>query len=139
MRIVLDTNVLLISLPIKSRYRPIFDALKNGDFELVVSTDILLEYHEKLTEKASSEVADNVLKFILSLDNCVLQSTFFEWALMHNDEEDNKYVDCAIVANADHLVSEDRHFNILKDIQFPRLSVIKVNDFLQLLTAREGQ
>lgn len=133
MRIVLDTNVLLISLPIKSRYRPIFDALRNGVFELVVSTDILLEYHEKLTEKASFEVADNVLKFILSLDNCILQSTFFEWGLMHNDEDDNKYVDCAIVANADHLVSEDRHFKILKHIEFPRLSVIKVDEFLQML------
>lgn len=53
---------------------------------------------------------------------------------MHNDEDDNKYVDCAIVANADHLVSEDRHFKILKDIDFPRLSVIKVDEFLQMLT-----
>ncbi len=133
MRVVLDTNVLLISLPVKSRYRPIFNALKSGDFELVVSTDILLEYHEKITEKASSDIADNVLKFILSLDNCILQSTFFEWGLMHNDEDDNKYVDCAIVANADHLVSEDRHFNILKNIDFPKLSVIKVDAFLQML------
>lgn len=54
---------------------------------------------------------------------------------MHNDEDDNKYVDCAIVANADHLVSEDRHFNILKDIEFPKLSVIKVDEFLQMLSA----
>lgn len=137
MRVVLDTNVLLISLPVKSRYRPIFDALKNGDFELVVSTDILLEYHEKIAEKTTSEIAENVLKFILSLENCILQSTFFEWGLMHNDEDDNKHVDCALVGNADHLVSEDRHFNILKDIDFPRLSVIKVDDFLQLLSARE--
>lgn len=111
--------------------------MKNGDFELVVSTDILLEYHEKIAEKTTSEIAENVLKFILSLDNCILQSIFFEWGLMHNDEGDNKYVDCALIGNADHLVSEDRHFNILKDIDFPRLSVIKVDDFLQLLSARE--
>jgi putative PIN family toxin of toxin-antitoxin system len=136
MRVVLDINVLLISLPVKSRYRPIFDALRNGDFELVVSNDILLEYHEKISEKTSAEIADNVLKLILSLENCLLQSTFFEWGLMYNDEDDNKYADCAIVANADHLVSEDRHFNILKDIDFPRLSVIKVDAFLQMLTAR---
>src|SRR6478609_2771010 len=112
MRIVLDTNVLLISLPLKSKYRPIFDALRAGEFELVVSNDILLEYHEKISEKTSSEIADNVLKLILSLENCSLQSTFFEWGLMHNDEDDNKYTDCALVANADHLVSEDRHFVI---------------------------
>ena len=136
MRIVLDTNVLLISLPLKSKYRPIFDALRAGEFELVVSNDILLEYHEKISEKTSSEIADNVLKLILSLENCSLQSTFFEWGLMHNDEDDNKYTDCALVANADHLVSEDRHFNILKDIDFPKLSVIRADDFLELVKPR---
>lgn len=136
MRIVLDTNVLLISLPVKSRYRPIFDALRNGNFELVVSNDILLEYHEKIAEKTSPEVAGNVLKLILSLENCLLQPTFFEWGLMHNDEDDNKYADCAIVANVDHLVSEDRHFNILKDIDFPRLSIIRVDEFLQMLNSQ---
>jgi len=67
MRVVLDTNVLLISLPVKSRYRPIFDSLRSGKFELIVSNDILLEYHEKISEKTSAEIADNVLKFILSL------------------------------------------------------------------------
>ena len=136
MRIVLDTNVLLISLPLKSKYRPIFDALRAGEFELVVSNDILLEYHEKISEKTSSEIADNVLKLILSLENCSLQSTFFEWGLMHNDEDNNKYTDCALVANADHFVSEDRHFNILKDIDFPKLSVIRADDFLELVKSR---
>jgi putative PIN family toxin of toxin-antitoxin system len=133
MKIVLDTNVLLISLPLKSRYRPIFDALRAGNFELVVSTDILLEYHEKIAEKTSPEIAENVIKLILSLDNCTLQTTFFEWGLMHNDEDDNKYVDCALVASADHLISEDRHFNILKSVEFPKLSVMRADDFLELV------
>lgn len=133
MKIVLDTNVLLISIPQKSKYRPIFDSLRQGKFELVVSNDILLEYHEILSLKTSSSLADNVVKLILSLENCTLQSTFFEWGLMHNDPDDNKFVDCALVSNADHLVSEDKHFNILNDISFPRLSVIGVDDFLQLL------
>ncbi|MCF0042762.1 putative toxin-antitoxin system toxin component, PIN family [Dyadobacter fanqingshengii] len=133
MRVVLDTNVLLISLPLKSKYRPIFDSLRAGEFELIVSNDILLEYHEKISEKTSPEIAENVIKLILSLENCTLQSTFFEWGLMHNDEDDNKYTDCSLVANADHLVSEDRHFNILKDIDFPKLSVIRADDFLELV------
>ncbi|WP_223834107.1 PIN domain-containing protein [Spirosoma profusum] len=72
MRVVLDINVLLISLPVTSPYRPIFDALKAGQFELVVSNDILFEYHEKLAEKTSPAVADNVIKLLLSLENCIL-------------------------------------------------------------------
>ena len=134
MKIVLDTNILLISLPLKSKYRPIFDALREGKFELVVSNDILLEYHEKLSEKTSSSVAENVVKLILSLENCSLQSIFFEWGLMFNDPDDNKFSDCALVSNADHLVSEDKHFNILNDINFPRLSVIRADDFLHMIS-----
>ncbi|GAB3332527.1 hypothetical protein GCM10027299_39120 [Larkinella ripae] len=133
MRVVLDINVLLIALPVASPYRPIFDALKAERFELVVSNDILSEYHEKFSEKTSPGVADNVVKLILSLPNCTLQSVHFEWKLMHNDPDDNKYVDCALVANVDHLVSEDRHFSILRDIVFPKLSVIRIDEFLRLL------
>ncbi|HEY0110301.1 MAG TPA: putative toxin-antitoxin system toxin component, PIN family [Fibrella sp.] len=135
MRVVLDINVLLIALPVSSPYRPIFDALRAGKFDLILSTDILLEYHEKLAEKTSATVADNVVKLLLSLDNCTLQSVYFEWGLMHNDPDDNKYVDCALVSNADHLVSEDRHFSILRDIDFPRLSVIRIDEFLDSLRA----
>ncbi|ADB38437.1 putative toxin-antitoxin system toxin component, PIN family [Spirosoma linguale] len=133
MRVVLDINVLLIALPVSSPYRPIFDALRTGKFDLILSTNILLEYHEKLAEKTSPSVADNVVKLLLSLDNCTLQSVYFEWNLMHNDPDDNKYADCALASSADHLVSEDRHFSILRDIAFPRLSVIRIDEFLDLL------
>ncbi|WP_420151190.1 putative toxin-antitoxin system toxin component, PIN family [Spirosoma sp.] len=130
MRVVLDINVVLISLPVTSKYRPIFDALKTGKFELILSNAILAEYHEKLAEKTSPLVADNVIKLLLSLENCTLQPIYFEWALIHSDPDDNKYVDCALVANVDHLVSEDRHFSALRDIDFPRLSVIRIDEFL---------
>jgi len=133
MRVVLDINVLLISLPVASPYRPIFDALRAGLFELVVSNDILLEYHEKLAEKTSPSVADNVVKLLLSLENCILQTVYFEWGLMEDDADDNKYVDCALAANVAYLVSEDRHFSILRTIDFPQVSVIRIDEFLSLI------
>jgi len=43
MRIVLDINVLLVSLPVGRKYRPIFDKLKAGTFTLLVSNEILSE------------------------------------------------------------------------------------------------
>jgi predicted nucleic acid-binding protein len=133
MRVVLDINVLLISLPVSSPYRPIFDALRAGRFELVVSNDILFEYHEKLAEKTSPSVADNVIKLLLSLENCILQSIYFEWGLIESDADDNKYVDCVLAANALHLVSEDRHSSILRSIDFPHVSVIRIDEFLRLI------
>lgn len=132
MRVVVDINVLLVSLPVASPYRPIFNALREGRFELVVSNDIITEYHEKLAKKVSPRVADNVVKLLLSLDNVIRQSVYFGWQLMTNDPDDNKYVDCAVGAGADHLVPEDSHFKLVKDIAFPAISVLRIDDFLPL-------
>lgn len=44
-----------------------------------------------------------------------------------------KFVDCAIACNATYLVSQDRHFDILKQITFPKIQVLKVEEFLKVL------
>lgn len=119
MKVVLDINIILISLPHKSRYRPIFDALKSGKYELYISNEILSEYHEKLSEKSNPTIADNVIRILLSLENVTLQHVTYRWGLIQIDPDDNKYADCALVSNVDFLVSEDNHFKIFRDIKFP--------------------
>lgn len=47
------------------------------------------------------------------------------------DPDDNKFVDCAISAGADYIVSEDAHFRILETIPFPTVYVIRLDDFLK--------
>lgn len=69
MRIVLDSNALLVSIPKKSKYRPIFDALRNGSFSLIVSNDILSEYEEILSLKNSIVVAINIMELLNVLPN----------------------------------------------------------------------
>ncbi len=51
MKVVLDTNILVVSIPLHTRYYPIFDAFLNGHFSLCVTTDILAEYAEILHQK----------------------------------------------------------------------------------------
>ena len=43
----------------------------------------------------------------------------------------NKFVDCAIVADADYIVSNDKHFNVLKP--FPPIKVIDIEAFKDVL------
>ena len=69
MRIALDINVLLISLPVGKKFRPIFDALKAGVFDLLISNEILHEYEEKIGEKTTPEIAQNVVRLLLNLPN----------------------------------------------------------------------
>ena len=49
------------------------------------------------------------------------------------DKDDNKFVDCAIAGNAKFIVTNDKHFNALKDIHFPIVDVVSSADFLQKL------
>ena len=51
--------------------------------------------------------------------------------LITADPDDNKFVDCAFAANADYLVSEDSHFDILKKTSFPKLNLVTLDEFME--------
>ena len=43
-----------------------------------------------------------------------------------------------IVANATYIVSDDKHFDVLKDISFPQLLVLKLKEFLGQLQSENN-
>ncbi len=134
MRVVLDTNSLLVSIGRHSKYRPIFDSLLKGRIRLLVSTEILNEYREKLEEKIGLAVAENLLNFMVRSPDVEKIEVYFKWAIITQDEDDNKFVDCALNGRAHYLVTDDRHFRVLKQIGFPPIQVIRTKDFLLELT-----
>jgi len=134
MIVVLDTNVLLISIPSKSKYRPIFSAIINGQLDLIISNDILLEYAEVVADKTNPQVSTNLCQLLATLHNVIRIEPFFKWNLISQDPDDNKFVDSAISGSADYLVTNDKHFDGLKKIGFPKVEVIRAEDFLQLIT-----
>lgn len=133
MVVVLDINALLVSIPSRSYYRPILDALINGKFKLILTNDILSEYVEVIERKANALVANNIAEMLLGLDNLDKVEIYYEWNLINKDPDDNKYVDAAIVGSADYIVTNDQHFNILKSVDFPKVEVIDIDQFLGLI------
>ena len=133
MKIVLDTNVLLVSISLKSRYRPIFDAFLNEDYELCVTTDILMEYEEIISSHMGRKVAQVVLQLIENAPNVRWITKYYKWNLIEQDADDNKFVDCAIACSAKFLVSDDKHFRVLKKIPFPSVEVLKADEFQSIL------
>lgn len=134
MKIVLDTNILLISIPKNSKYRLIFDSFLSKKFSIGFSNEILSEYSEIIAQKANAIVSSNIIEMLISASNVEKQDVFFRWHLIDVDEDDNKFVDCAIACNADYLVTNDRHFNVVKSIGFPPVTIINGNEFIELLT-----
>ena len=64
-------------------------------------------------------------------------TTHFKFGLIAADHDDDKFVDCAFAANATYIVPDDSHFDVLKDVEFPRLLVLKLKEFLGLLQAED--
>lgn len=132
-RIVLDTNCLIASLSRHSEYYTVWKGLQTGKYILCLSNDILTEYEEIIGLKTSPEVARNVVGLLLKSKNVEFVSPYFNWRLIEADHDDDKFVDCAFAANATYIVSDDKHLDVLKKIAFPRIAVLKLQQFLQTL------
>ena len=59
---------------------------------------------------------------------------YYSWNLIAADPDDNKFADCALNAGADFIVTNDRHFNVLKNIDFPKINVIDLDTFKRLIS-----
>ena len=99
-----------------------------------MSNEILEEYEEILTQSTNSVIASNVVQTLLNAPTVELIEPFYRFNLIKNDPDDNKFVDCAIAGNATYIVSNDSHFDVLKQIDFPKLVVKRIQEFSALLT-----
>lgn len=132
-KIVLDTNGLISSLSRRGQFYPIWRSLQQGRYTLCISNEILDEYIEIISQKMTPEIAENVADLLLKSKNVELIYPQFRWGLITADPDDNKFVDCAFAAGATYIVSDDSHFNILRDITFPQLLVLRLKEFLETL------
>ncbi len=131
-KIVLDTNCLLMSLPKISPYRMIWDDFLAGKLILCVTNEIVEEYLEIIEQKTTAEIASNVVSVILSQKNVEFVTPYYKMHLIRADEDDNKFVDCAFCAGATCIVSNDAHFRVLNEIEFPKIRVLKITEFIRL-------
>ncbi len=136
-RIVLDTNCLVAALSRHSEYYPVWSEFQAGKYTLCVSNEILEEYQEIIEKKTSAIVAQNVINLLLKSKDVELVAPSFRFHLIEADHDDDKFVDCAFAANATYIVSNDKHFEVLKDITFPQLLVLKLKEFLGLLQSEK--
>ena len=90
---------------------------------------ILEEYIEILQRLTDNETAEYVVKTILNSPFVELITPFYHFNLITVDPDDNKFVDCAISANAHYIVTNDHHYDVLKDIDFPKVNVVNIQQF----------
>ena len=132
-RLVVDTNSLLQCISRRSRYHDLWLSLLDGRNTLCVSTEILEEYAEKLQQFTSNEFTEAALGVITNNPHTLFVTAYYHFNLISVDPDDNKFVDCAVAANAKFVVTDDGHFDLLKQIDFPKVNIIGLDDFIRTL------
>ena len=134
MKVVIDTNILLVSISPKSKFYWIFENFLSEKYVLCATTEILMEYEEILNQHVGKQLSETIMQLIENAPNTEFVTRYYKWNLISNDPDDNKFIDCAFAANAKFLVTHDKHYNVLKEIDFPKIEIISAEDFkLQLL------
>jgi len=132
MKIVLDTNCLVVCLPATSPYYCLWKAFRDMQITICYTTDIINEYSEILARFYYQQFVDDVINELLLSPNVIKANNYYKWNLITADFDDNKFVDCALNAGADYIITNDRHFNVLKSLGFPPMKVINIETFTKL-------
>lgn len=133
MKIVVDTNVLLNAiLPTSGNYW-LFEGILDGSYTLCVSNEIMTEYAEIFTRFYDSSIADSFLSALLYSPFLEKVDVYYHWLAIDADPDDDKFVDCAFAANAKCIVTNDRHFKVLAQRDFPKIPVFTSLEFREFM------
>ena len=58
---------------------------------------------------------------------------YYHLHLITADPDDDKFVDCVFKANAKYIVTQDHHYDVLKQTPFPHIEVVDIDEFLNIL------
>lgn len=137
-RAVLDANLFVSSL-IEPRGNParIFrELIENQSFELVLSLPILEEIRRVLKyprlRKHLASDPEEIEEYLLSLGLIAgLVEGKRQLQAIEEDPEDDKYLACALEANADYIVSGDEH--LLAIGEFERIKIVSPQEFVKII------
>lgn len=130
---ILDTNVVVSGIFWKGPPFQILRAWQQQRFRLAVSAVILDEYRRvlnELSEKHASPAADSIMDFIRLRANHVEPVAFKNKVC--TDGDDDKFLEAAVAARANYVVSGDAALLRLKAHE--GIQVVKPAEFLRLLS-----
>ncbi|MBU2476300.1 putative toxin-antitoxin system toxin component, PIN family [Candidatus Micrarchaeota archaeon] len=126
---VVDTNILVSASFWKGNPFRVMRLAFEGKIEVFTSTEILLEYSKVLKRDFKlneTEVQERIDVFVSALK---LVKPKNKINLIKDDPDDNKVLEAAFEADADYIVSGDKH--LLKLKEFNKMKIVKPKEFLE--------
>lgn len=132
MRVVVDTNV-LVSAALKDRdpEHLLLHIADHPNIEWIVSDSIIEEYKSVLS-RPRFHLPDTIVQQWLSLiDRLITVIEQPEGISFPRDQKDAKFIECALAAGADYLITGDRDF--IEARKMMNTTIVSVATFIRVL------
>jgi putative PIN family toxin of toxin-antitoxin system len=130
-KIVLDTNVFISAIFFSGPPAKILQAWKDGKIQIVLTRDILKEYRrvaEELSGKFPKVDTRRILELMSNYGELV--ETQGISVAVCEDQDDDKFLECAIATGSKLIVSGDKH--LLNVSGYEGISVLKPREFVDI-------
>lgn len=130
-KVVLDTNIYISAIMFGGNPNKVLKLARVRQIKVFISAQILLEISEKLHKKfkLSEEDVAKILKGISKITELVQSRIKLD--VVKEDSSDNKFLECAVVADSDYIITGDKH--LLKLKRFEEVKIVTPADFLKIL------
>ncbi|MGH8209910.1 MAG: putative toxin-antitoxin system toxin component, PIN family [Steroidobacteraceae bacterium] len=132
-RVVPDTNILISALMFGGLPGTFLDLAFLQSFQLVTSSILLDELDEKLRLKFKVAPADADFIRARLEKSAILVTPDVSLAVIKDDPDDDRVLECAIAGKADYVVSGDRHLLTLG--AYEGIPILSVRRFMDAIDA----
>lgn len=114
----------------------IIDKVEKKELQLFVSEEILDEFSKVLDyDEIQDKIKDKNLEMKYTVAKIESLATIVEprehFVVIKDDPDDNKFLDCAVAAKADFIISQNKH--LLKLKEFEGIKIVTPEDLLKML------
>ena len=129
MRVVLDTNVFISGIFFSGPPSNILKAWSNQNLQIVLSQQILDEYHRVAAALSSKFPTVEILPIIelVTTHGQFVDTQGFDISLCE-DPDDDKFLECAIAGNCKIIISGDKH--LLRLPEYEGIIVLSPRNFV---------
>jgi putative PIN family toxin of toxin-antitoxin system len=131
MKVVIDTNVFISGIFWKGEPHKVLEHWKQGKITIITSEETLSEL-KRVMDDFKIQLPEEMIRGWLNLilRNAILVKPKEKIDAVKDDHKDNMFVEAAISANAEYIISKDKH--LLKLYSYKGIKMIKPEEFNKL-------
>ena len=128
--VVIYTNVWISGLVFGGNPEKVIRHFVDGRLFVVTAEELLSELRRKISQQFPLFVPNQALLEASIREEAILVQLGAVDVAVSRDIDDNKFIEAAIIGNADYIVSGDKDLLVLK--HYKKIKIIKPAEFLQL-------